>query len=377
MWTVTAHTSGHTDFTTRVVRDGSIRMRRVRARCGWVGLLLLTACRSVAPAPVGLPENCGGLTDLFAVADLMSAGDHPCHAWVAATHGRVARLGAGSTVVVSNATPFGASLLVSATHVLGSGWFGPVGTRIDATVRDASVLPGTVLVEPVDPSGYVVSGFRAPVFDFFNAPVPAPENTPGLLDILPRHDFFFAVSDGQMLDSVAGAPVPDSLTPTPIRLFDPDGRATRGPAGVGVCPGALVLLEGYPAGRFNRQLAAGVGRVLADAQADDVIDMLADAGDEEGDIPYAPEVEMIIEGEAMPGMSGGGVFDESGLLVGVIVRASDPVNGTRYIRAVRLTFAASGVSAALGALPPGDRGQAESFWDAALDDIQPPVCTEP
>ncbi|NIX19923.1 MAG: hypothetical protein GWN07_08830, partial [Actinobacteria bacterium] len=51
-----------------------------------------------------------------------------------------------------------------------------------------------------------------------------------------------------------------------------------------------------------------------DAQAEQKIMDLASAGDPEGDIAYDAEVEIIIEGPAAAGMSGGPVVDEEGRL---------------------------------------------------------------
>ena len=54
---------------------------------------------------------------------------------------------------------------------------------------------------------------------------------------------------------------------------------------------------------------------------------------------------------AKAGMSGGPVVDRDGRLVGVLVRASDPLDGSQYVRAVRLTHIVSELEAAFRALP--------------------------
>jgi hypothetical protein len=95
-----------------------------------------------------------------------------------------------------------------------------------------------------------------------------------------------------------------------------------------------------------------VARVLDDAEVETALAALAAAGDEEGGIAYDPEAEMILEGHALVGMSGGGVFDEQGLQVGVMVRASTAEIGVQYVRAVRMSWVTARLEAAMAAAPP-------------------------
>ncbi|NIM45818.1 MAG: hypothetical protein GTN80_08890 [Nitrososphaeria archaeon] len=69
---------------------------------------------------------------------------------------------------------------------------------------------------------------------------------------------------------------------------------------------------------------------LSDTEAEDTIKELSALGDEEGGIAYDPEAEMIIEGHAVVGMSGGGVYDRAGKQVGILVRASNEYDGSTY-----------------------------------------------
>ena len=65
---------------------------------------------------------------------------------------------------------------------------------------------------------------------------------------------------------------------------------------------------------------------------------LASLGDPEGSIPYDADAELILQGAAIAGMSGGAVVDRSGLLVGILVRATDVHDGIQYVRAVRMSY---------------------------------------
>lgn len=75
-----------------------------------------------------------------------------------------------------------------------------------------------------------------------------------------------------------------------------------------------LIAIGYPhhsLGSGDGLLAYSVGQVLSDARAS-----AASA------VPYDAEVEVVIGGPAAIGMSGGGLFDHDGALLGVLVRAT-------------------------------------------------------
>jgi hypothetical protein len=207
---------------------------------------------------------------------------------------------------------------------------------------------GVSQVRLVEADGSGLSDDAAALFMIYTPEVPADENRNGLQGILPEHDFFFAAVDGQTAADGSGSTQPGPLTATSPLLYDPFDLATVPPAPHDPVAGDLVLMAGYPtAPPFDGTATAAVGRVLDDRAAEAAIDMLAAVGDVEGDIPYAAEAELVVEGSAMGGMSGGGVFDQDGHLVGIIVRASDERDGTQYVRAVRLTYAANQLGSAI------------------------------
>jgi hypothetical protein len=111
----------------------------------------------------------------------------------------------------------------------------------------------------------------------------------------------------------------------------------------------MVLLLGVP--NETGELSAAVGRVLTDAEARQVVEDLASVGDPEGGIAYDAEVEIVIEGAAAAGMSGGPVVDEDGRLVAVMVRASGELGGFQYVRAVKMTHIVAQLGAAFEELP--------------------------
>ena len=114
---------------------------------------------------------------------------------------------------------------------------------------------------------------------------------------------------------------------------------------------------------FAGRLTAGIGRVLPDTEAEAAIEELAALGDEEGGIPYDPEAEMIIDGYSVAGMSGGGIFDRAGSLVGIIVRGSYEYDGKMYVRAVRMTFVVASLMSAFEALSESERAVVSPYLE--------------
>lgn len=53
---------------------------------------------------------------------------------------------------------------------------------------------------------------------------------------------------------------------------------------------------------------------------------------------FDSKVEFIVQAPGQQGMSGGGVFSDSGAFLGVIVRAGQSPGGTPYIRVVKATY---------------------------------------
>lgn len=326
------------------------RRRHNRNRASLVACLcaLLPAGCSVVPLPPDTTDDaCSAITPLFAADVAIDDATHPCHDWIDKTHGRIARSFNASAVVWSRRTEFGTALLVSAMHAVGAGVFGPSGERLEAGLLDPKLETGVARLALIDATGRDTDDLLSPTFTLYHPAVPADEYVGSLENILPEHDFYVAVLDGQKIAS-DGTASPEPLTDTPTPLYDPGQFTTTAPTYADADTNALVLAMGFPrSGATAGLLSASVGRVLSNAEAESAIAELAIAGDVEGDIPYEPAVEIIIDGFAMGGMSGGGVFDFDGRLVGIIVRASDPRDGVQYVRAVRMSYIAGGLDEAV------------------------------
>jgi hypothetical protein len=309
---------------------------------------------------------CQSITPLFSVKEVISDQDHPFHELVYKLQGRVAKNGQMSSSVWSLRSKAGTALIVSALHTLGEGYLGPGGILIEERLADPADKPGATRIFLVKDKDGSVNSLASVLFILYNPEVPADQSGNYLHDILPRHDFFIGVIDSQkvVMDPLPGTPAP--LKHEPPIIFDPSDLTTVAPTYTDVTSGDAVVLMGYPqSGEMAGILAASIGRVLSDAEAEDAIKELLVLGDEEGGIAYDPEAEMIIEGHAVVGMSGGGVYDQAGKQVGILVRASNEYDGKQYVRAVRMTFVVDSLISAYEALSDSEKANVSPYLESA------------
>jgi hypothetical protein len=320
--------------------------------------------------------NSQSTTPLFSVNEVISDQDHPLYEWVYKLHGRVAKSSQMSASIWSLRSEAGTALIVSAIHTLGEGYLGPSGTLIEESLMDPAEKPGATRIHLVKEDGSVDS-LASVLFILYHPEVPAEENGNNLRDILPIHDFFVGVIDSQ---KVVMEPLPN--TPEPLKhesptIFDPSDLTTDAPTYADVTSNESVILMGYPlTGEFEGKLAANIGRVLSDTEAEDTIEELAELGDEEGGIAYVPEVEMIIEGYSVAGMSGGGVYNSEGKQVGILVRASYEYDGKQYIRAVRMTYLVDSLMSAYEALSHSEKAVISPYLESTSTPTPSPIDEE-
>ena len=326
-----------------------------------IGLSGIVSCKDQ-------PAVCQPVTPLFSVAEAISDQDHPCREWLSMLQGRVAANSSQSASIWTLHTETGTGLVISALHTLGEGYLGPGGSLIEKKFRDPTEQPGATRIFLVEDNRASVSGLATVLFILFNPEVPPEESGNHLRDIIPRHDFFVGVIDSQkiVMDPFPGAPAPIKHEP-PV-VIDPAGLLTGEPTFATGSGGDTVVMIGFPqTGEFAGVMAASIGSVLSDDEAEAVIDDLAELGDEEGEIAYESEVEMIIEGHAAVGMSGGGVYDRDGRQVGILVRASDEHGGRQYIRAVRMTYVVSVLQTAFESLTAAEKAVIGRYLPVSFD----------
>ena len=314
----------------------------------------LAGCRSDPPAkPVGgsgsapppVPADaappagsaCTAET-LIRVSRVLTEAAHPCRARIQAAAGRLVRIGAGASgTIVSTAAARGAGLL--------------------ATCQRCAVPADAVLLDPErDPPAAFLVGMPARVTSGSAAGdalrryaahrLFGPVVVAAAPVVAPADDFTLSALSGEPVDD--SAPIPRAVSDRHLALDDPRGLAASKAPFVDVRPGVPALVLGFAASEGG-ELVASIGPVLDD---DTARGRLARADPAEAAIPYDPKVELVIAARAATGMIGGGVFDEAGRFVGVAVRTTTKaVDGAYLVRAVRATYIAAKLSAALGAAP--------------------------
>jgi len=335
------------------------------ASCGGGGSTSTTStATSLAPTTTVVidTESCDEVTGLFSATSVLDPLDGWCGEWVELARGRAANGSTGSASVWTRRTGNGTALVVGATHTLGQGWFGPEGNAVDARLVDPAAETGVLRLFLANPDGSGQDQLASPWFRLYNASIAAERNGNLMRDLLPREDFYVAATDSQKHDvNALPTPVPAPIVLGDVPLYDPRSTTLAEQTYASAGPGSLVLFLGFP--NETGELSAAVGRVLTDDEAHQAIADLAAAGDPEGDIAYEAAVEVIIEGTAAAGMSGGPVVDEEGRLVAVLVRASGEVGGIQYVRAVRMTHIVSELDAALEELPAEQQNSIRSYLE--------------
>ena len=307
--------------------------------------------------------DCDGPTPLAPVTRFLDTAPQPCRVWVDAAYGRVVNATTGSATVWSRRTEHGTALVVGAVHTLGLGWLGAADTAVSESLQNPAETMGIPRLFLIRSDGSGLENLASPWFGLYNPAIAAERNNNLLHDLLPREDFYVAVADSQKLD-VSGLPPPVApLTRAEVPLYDPTGATTSATTWAHAVAGELVLLVGYP--NSSGELTASIGRVLSDDESGQTITQLAALGDVEGDIAYDADVEMMIQGRAVAGMSGGAAFDRGGRLVGILVRATDEHEGVQHVRAVRMSWVVERLEAAFTDL--------DSTTQSAIADFIEPV----
>lgn len=153
----------------------------------------------------------------------------------------------------------------------------------------------------------------------------------------------------------------------PLQMFDPENRTLASQTWAVAAPNDPVIVVGYPQDRATYPNGAvSTGKVFSDEEAMRSIESLRTIGDAEGEIPYEREAEFLANAGAKVGMSGGGVFNGAGQLVGVIVRGT-ALDGKPIIRAVRTTYIRAKINTFYEALPTSEKSKFRQFLGSELN----------
>ena len=278
--------------------------------------------------------------------------------------GSVGRRGAGSKTIWSRKNDYGLGLYISANHVYNiTGWNSRNAQFFDLSSENLGIFE-TSQIPPIN--GSIALG-NTLIADFpfihFNISTGATNTT-----ILPVEDFYIGIIDNQRTEQGQFPKYPEPIkTAAPLQLYDPDNRTKATQTWNIAVAGEKVIAVGYPQDKANYPNGAvAYGKILSDTEATQVIQKLKIAGDTEGDIPYNSSAEFLIEAQAIAGMSGGGVFNADGQLLGIMVRGSDKENAPKIIRAVKISHIKSTMIEFYNSLSETDKSRIRPFISGEL-----------
>ena len=249
--------------------------------------------------------------------------------------GSVGTIGPASKVIWSKKNDYDLGLYISANHVYGiDSWDNREESYVNLTNVNNGIFTGSQIPQL---NGNILLGNELIAdFGLYHPEVPlSATNT----KILPESDFYIGIVDNQrVIDTGLGIYPNPVQTIEPLQMYDPNNRTTSAQTWANVAASDTILVVGYPQDRTNYPNGAvSTGKILSDSEAESAIQQLQEVGDVEGEIPYNPNVEFMAQAKAIAGMSGGGVFNSEGQLVGVSVRATT-LNDEPLLRVVKITY---------------------------------------
>lgn len=291
---------------------------RTRMKMTVLASLFVSLHAYAAPTPMYVPK----------------IADPAVEAWTNSTAGRVLKLSGGGSAVLVGFTPQGAGIFLTAGHVMAEArrmTSGHFSGREDGTIREA---PTPVTKAGSAPSQTLLI-YNPVLQDHASSTRVASDFAVGLVgDEFKAEDAFdnrYRVTE-------------QTLRAYNATTYTDPGHHLRSARLGQVKPLGEALAIGYPAtGSAIQQPYYSTGTILDSETSTHLLEKSQD--------PFDPSVEFLIlfaDGEV--GMSGGGVFDHEGGVIGIIVRTGTLPSGTPYLRAVRADYALAKAKERLTAL---------------------------
>lgn len=273
---------------------------------------------------------------VFTIEEILRSSDKQLSSLLNKVRGSVGTRGPASKTIWSRKNDYGLGLYISANHVYNlSGWRSPNAQFLDLTATNAGIFE-TSQIPPANGTVQLGNTLIAD-FPFIHFDIsPTATNT----TILPAEDFYVGIIDNQRVEQGPFPKYPGIVqTATPLALYDPANRTRADETWSLPVPGENALAVGYPQDKVNYPNGGvSYGKILSDAEVRKTLLELKAAGDSEGDVPYAADVEFFVNAPAVAGMSGGGVFNAAGQLLGIMVRASNEEKAPPIIRVVKIAY---------------------------------------
>jgi hypothetical protein len=278
--------------------------------------------------------------------------------------GSVGRRGPASKAIWSRKNDYGLGLYISANHVYNlSGWNSRSAQFFDLSSENLGIFETSQI--PPGNGNVALGNTLTADFPFMHFDISAAATN---TTILPAEDFYLGVIDNQRIEQGPLVKHPELIkTAVPLQMYDPDNRAKATQTWADPVTGEKAMAVGYPQDVVNYPNgAAAYGKILSDAEAADVIQQLKIAGDSEGAIPYTARAEFFVEAQAIAGMSGGGVFNSEGQLLGIMVRSSDKEKAPKIIRVVKVSYIKSKMTEFYNGLPEPGKSKVRPFISGEL-----------
>jgi len=299
-------------------------------------VLLITVGIAVQSCKRNNPAVPNGEQTVPKIEDILNGNDQNLINLLNKVRGSVGRRGPGSKTIWSRKNDYGLGLYISANHVYNiSGWNSRNAQFFDLSSENTGIFETSQLPPTnggIDLGKTLVADFPLIHFDISSGA----SNT----TVLPAEDFYLGIVDNQRTPQGPFPKHPELVkTSEPLQLYDPEHRTTAAQTWNTAVAGEKVIAVGYPQDNINYPNGAvAYGKVLSNKEAAEAIQKLNIAGDAEGNIPYNANAEFFTEAQAIAGMSGGGIFNSEGQLLGIMVRASDKEGAPKIIRVVKISY---------------------------------------
>ena len=327
-------------------------------------LFFAISCSKDNSSPTPYPPSGIDKTNLNKLEDALNHTNTDFVNLINKIRGSVGTNGPGSKVIWSKKNDYKLGLFISANHVYGiHTWPSLNEEYIDITANNNGIFLGSK-IPPANGSIHLTNELIAN-FGLYH---PLIQSNATNTTILPKDDFYLGIIDNQrIIDNGLGNYPNFVKTTTPLQMYDPNNRTQAAQTWSVAETNQSVIAFGYPQDKASYPNGAiATGRVYSNLEAENTIQSLKQKGDLEGEIPYNPEVEFLANVEAIAGMSGGGVFNNDGQLLGIMVRATK-LNGEPILRVVRINYIKQKMNAFYNSLSISNKNKMRPFISGELN----------
>ena len=325
---------------------------------GWSGCSKSDQIPSPNPG-TGIPA-----TNLVKLEDALNHSDAELVKLINKVRGSVGTNGSGSKVIWSRKNEYNLGLFVSANHVYGiTTW----PSRNEEFIDIAKINNGIFGRSQIPPTNGRVTLSNELIANFGLYHPQIPSNATNTT-VLPKDDFYLGIIDNQRIIDNGFGSYPNLVQTTiPLQMFDPGNRTHATQTWSAVAANEIVIAIGYPQDKTTYPNGSvSSGKIYSDTEAQSIIQSLKLNGDAEGEISYKPEVEFLANIDALAGMSGGGVFNFDGQLLGIMVRATR-LNDEPVLRVVRITYIRQKMNSFYNILSEPDKNKIRPFISGELN----------